>query len=1200
MKAFWLKSSLVTSLLLLVAAVGALPTRSDSGRQRPNFVEDRTSQKRGAATTTPLAYRSPGARHKLVIPNHDLELQQALQDARVIQKARRLNDYSVVEVSSETLDQLTPQALERAQLRDDLNLVLLKRGQIDTTGEEPAVDRDLRQTAGAAHALRLVQLFGPPTPAALAAVKATGVRVVGYVPNNAYLVWGSAAQINRLAALRHRGDVVQWDGAYHPAYKIDPHIKLDSIAQTGITVTVLDTPAAEATVARIKSEARDVLMPEYKTEGKLHVKVLTEAMNVKAWAQLPDVIGIEPWAAPHPMDERANQISAGLLTNETVNNVLFSRPTAPGYLAFLNSLGFTSDFNFAIDIADTGFDLGWDDATKMHADFTNAAGLSRIAYLADYTDDSNRSHPAGSTFQPTHDTAGHGTINASIAAGFNNKAGSAYNDAGGYSYGLGAAPFARLGISKVFTDNGNFGSFSYGDLLANAYRSGARISSNSWGACVLDNGFCNLYSDDCATYDYLVRDTDPLQDGNQGMVILFASGNDGDNSDKAPSVAVPGTAKNVIAVGLSENVRGTSSERDGCGLSQISADNAQDVVFFSGFGPVQDGRSKPDLVAPGSHMTGAATQDTIYANANVNDIGVCDKYYPAGQKLYTWSSGTSHSTPLAAGAAALAFQWLRLQLSHDPSPAIVKALMLNSTSYLGGGFANDNLPGAHQGWGLLNIGGMFENTSRILYDESPNRTFTQSGGAPFETTGIINDPTKEFRVMLAYTDAPGAEFSNAPFVNQLNLEVVIGGVVYRANNFNGQYSQPGGTVDFLNNTQGVRLPAGTTGPFVIRVRPTIIAGDGVPNNGNALDQDFALVVSNAREAAVPVLAITDAGDVSAGVSVHHANNANDASLIPGEQAQITLTLANQSASAGAVITNATLSLTAGSQTVSATLLGDAVGPIAAGTSKSSVAPFALTIPSSLRCGSVAQLRLEVNTAAGKYVLPVRIRVGRASGTTTVVMDDNVDGGNVAWKRKKGFDPSTQFAHSGTMSYHVVDPGKQDKDSLLALLFTKKSFLIPEGTGSVRLSFFHIFNFEPGFDGGVLELSTDNGETWIDLGSRILVGGYDGKVTSASNNPLGSRLAWTARGKPGVFSQVIVNLDDFVGQRVKLRFQAGFDEATGILDGYQGWFIDDIRITAQPYACGAAADVVQPAEDFSHQFFLRDPASASRPPRGRIE
>jgi hypothetical protein len=119
---------------------------------------------------------------------------------------------------------------------------------------------------------------------------------------------------------------------------------------------------------------------------------------------------------------------------------------------------------------------------------------------------------------------------------------------------------------------------------------------------------------------------------------------------------------------------------------------------------------------------------------------------------------------------------------------------------------------------------------------------------------------------------------------------------------------------------------------------------------------------------------------------------------------------------------------------------------------------------------------------------------------------------------------------------------------------------------VRLTFFHIFNFEPGFDGGVLEVSTDGGATWQDLGSRVLVGGYDGKVTAASDNPLGNRLAWTSRGKAGVFSQVVIDLDEFAGRKVKLRFQAGFDGATGANEGYAGWFIDDLRITAKRFTC----------------------------------
>jgi hypothetical protein len=851
------------------------------------------------------------------------------------------------------------------------------------------------------------------------------------------------------------------------------------------------------------------------------------------------------------MDERADQIVAGALSLNTVNNIQVSQPSGPGYLAFLNSVGFNTDFDFAVDVGDTGFDSGSLDADKVHPDFLNAGGVSRIAYLHDFTQDF---HPTDPTILPAHDALGHGTINASIIAGFNDKTGNANVDADGFRYGLGTAPFARIGVSKLFPDSRSSTSFSYTQFIQEAYNAGARLSNNSWGGCEAD--FCNFYSDDTQVFDALVRDADPNTLGNQGMSILFASGNEADVLN-SPSVSIPGTAKNVITVGISENVRGVT-ETDGCGVRGRDADNAHDVVFFSGYGPVRDGRAKPDLVAPGSHMQGAASQDKLYSGQ-----GVCNRYFPLGQTLYTWSSGTSHSTPVVAGGAALAFQWLKTTFGAEPSPALVKAFILNSTSYLDGVFANDNLPGAHQGWGLLNIGRMFESTSRIIYDESPARTFTESGGAPFEATGIIADSTKEVRVMLVWSDPPGSAVTNAPYVNQLNLEVIVGGVVYNGNHFSGQYSTPGGQKDFSNNVQGVRLPAGTTGPIVIRVRPTVIAGDGVPGDFNPLDQDFALVATNALESAIPVLTVEQAGDVSAGISVQHANGQTDSSLFAGESAKVTVTVRNQSQTTEAAIQGAALSLSGSSSS-------ETFNTIAPGQAGTNTSPFQIQVPSNLRCGSVANLQLQIDTSAGRFTLPVRVQVGRFSqpgGPEERLLFDDVDNFTVKWKRKGGFESVQGPAKSGTMSYHVEDPGKEQNDTRLALLFTKKMVTIPDNVGQVRLSFFHIFNFEPGFDGGILEISTDGGETYQDAGQLILVGGYDGTLTSGSSNPLGTRAAWTSRGRPGVFSQVVVDLSSFAGQRIKLRFRAGFDEAAGVLNGYTGWFIDDIQITAVRYTCG---------------------------------
>lgn len=1181
MKSFALRVSLAASLLALFSLVGALPGQSDDRKPQLNRQsEDRATKGRARPGVKQLSYRSPGATHKLLLPADDLDIEQQLMSSRATRKAKKYGAYSLVEVTDAELGTMAAATLDRASLRDDLNLMMLRPGQLDTTGPEPTIASDLRQRETGSRALHLVQLFGPPTPETLEALRATGARVVGYVPNNAYLMWTTRAQRRQLKALRQSADgssLVQWDGPYHPAYKVDPRIKLDSVEQVSLSIQILDTPEADNTISLVKSIANKVLMPEFRAAGAVRIKVLAESYRLKELAQAPDVLAIEPWSPMKLMDERADQIVAGALSLNTVNNVQVSQPSGPGYLAFLNSLGFNTDFDFAVDVGDTGFDKGSADADKVHPDFLNAAGESRIAYLHDFTQDT---HP-----DPSHDALGHGTINASIIAGFNNKTDAANADAEGFRYGLGTAPFARIGVSKLFPDSRSSSSFSYTQFIREAYIAGARLSNNSWGGCESD--FCNFYSDDSQVFDALVRDADGNTPGNQGMSILFASGNDADVLN-APSVSIPGTAKNVITVGLSENVRGT--ETDGCGVRGKDADNAHDVVFFSGYGPVQDGRAKPDLVAPGSHMQGAASQDNLYSGG-----GVCNRYFPLGQTLYTWSSGTSHSTPVVAGGAALAFQWLRTSLGAEPSPALVKAFILNSTSYLDGALAGDDLPGGHQGWGLLNIGRMFESTSRIIYDESPARTFTESGGAPFEATGVIADSTKEVRVMLVWSDPPGSAVTNAPYVNQLNLEVIVGGVVYNANHFSGQYSTTGGQKDFSNNVQGVRLPAGTTGPIVIRVRPTIIAGDGVPGDFNALDQDFALVATNAVESAIPVLTVEPAGDVSAGVSVHHADGTTDASLIAGESAEITVTVRNESQTTAANIQTAGLSIFVGTQG-NGQFGASSFPVIGPGETGVNALPFTIAVPPQLRCGSVANFELQLDTDAGSFKLPVRVQVGRFSqpgGPEERLLFDDVDNFTVKWKKKGGFLAVQGPAKSGTMSYHVEDPGKERNDTRLAQLFTKKVVNIPQNAGQVRLSFFHIFNFEPGFDGGILEISTDAGETFQDAGPFILVGGYDGTLTSDSSNPLGTRAAWTSRGRPGVFSQVIVDLSSFAGKAVKLKFRAGFDEAAGILNGYTGWFIDDIQVTAVRYTCG-------PTQAASEEIRTTESRGRSRPPRRGIQ
>ena len=62
--------------------------------------------------------------------------------------------------------------------------------------------------------------------------------------------------------------------------------------------------------------------------------------------------------------------------------------------------------------------------------------------------------------------------------------------------------------------------------------------------------------------------------------------------------------------------------------------------------------------------------------------------------------------------------------------------------------------------------------------------------------------------MLVWTDAPGHGLggSTPAWNNNLDLEVVVGGDVYRGNNFDASgWSQPGGPAEGKNNTEGVFL-----------------------------------------------------------------------------------------------------------------------------------------------------------------------------------------------------------------------------------------------------------------------------------------------------------------------------------------------------------------------------------------------------------
>lgn len=813
-----MKRLMLYSTVLVCAVLLATASVFVQERLRPQLGDrNEAPQRITDPDNLPTTFLNQNRLHKLILNNDEIGVYNDLAQRGAIREEVNYGSFRMLVVDQEALGGRAAMQSLPVAARDEQNLIVLNGYVLDTTNAEPLSKEppaDLRQTQMAmarknflrpGGGMYVVQFIGPIQDEWLRSLDQTGADVISYVPNNAYVVRADSDAAMRLIQLKDEQSFVQWVGDYEPAFRIRQSLvaarELDPDQFVNVTVQFIETGNTKRKVADLKRTARRFL-GEAQVLKYHNVTMNIPLSQVMDLATQDDVFSIEPAGERRRLDEAQGQIVAGNLSGNA--------PSGPGYLTWLGSKGFTSSqfTTFAVNVADDAYSL------SGHPDLPS----SRIAFQNNPT---NQSGAMG----------GHGFLNSHIIGGLNTGTGSANEDANGYNYGLGIAPWARVGITAIFGS----GSSSPAAWENTAYTSGSRISSNSWGFQTQTGGPIADYDSNSQAYDSIVRDAQTGTTGLQQLTVVFAAGNDGSGSN---TVSTPATAKNVITVGAGENVRQTGT--DGCGIGNTGADSANDIISFSSRGPVNsaggDGRVKPDIIAPGTHIEAGVPQ------SNYDGSSVCNQYWPSGQTLYGWSSGTSHSCPAVAGGAALVYQDFLNKGLGAPSPAMVKAVLMNSAAYMTGTGAGGNLPSNSQGMGRMDLGRAFDGTSRVLTDQTQVLGAT---GATYQLTGAIVDSSKPFRVTLAWTDAPGPT-TGAPWVNNLDLEVTVGGVTYKGNVFSGANSTSGGTADGKNNVESVFLPAGTSGNYTVTVKATNIAGDGVPGNADTTDQDFALLIYNAN------------------------------------------------------------------------------------------------------------------------------------------------------------------------------------------------------------------------------------------------------------------------------------------------------------------------------------------------------------------
>ena len=447
-----------------------------------------------------------------------------------------------------------------------------------------------------------------------------------------------------------------------------------------------------------------------------------------------------------------------------------------------------------VAVVDSGLDTGKNNT--MHADIS---GRIVAAYAYGRTNDWSDKDIHTWTGSSWDYDGGHGTHVVGSAVGN----GSASN--GNYS---GMAPNAELVIQSRMTSTGSYKSIAYSTMFRDSYVNGARIQTNSWSS---RSSYGNYTWRSWQTDYYIWKHPD--------FTVLFSAGNNGKTVGNH-SISTQASSKNVIAVGASESYRPSHSNSDN--ISQMADFSSQGYTWG-------DNRIKPDVVAPGTwilSMRSSLITDfwNHYWGSNSTYSGINSKY--------AFMGGTSMSTPIVAGMAALIRQYYEDEEDLDnPSAALVKATVINGARPLNGDWSS--IPNRYEGWGRVNLSNslatkdgdsgtltFYDNDTGLKNNEKHSRMVSVSSGK----TDMI--------ATLVWTDYPGSNQSSTKLVNDLDLKIETpDGKVFNGNDFLSPYND---TRDSKNNVERIRIP--TPEPGIYRVNVSA-------NSVTVAPQDYALVIS---------------------------------------------------------------------------------------------------------------------------------------------------------------------------------------------------------------------------------------------------------------------------------------------------------------------------------------------------------------------
>lgn len=618
----------------------------------------------------------------------------------------------------------------------------------------------------------LVQLDFVPRQAAKDELKTRGLNLLAYVPDYAWIA--SVPASNPATVMQLPG--VVWAGELTVEDKLDPAILKGewggyNFASDGTAAVYVAMHLDETldTGRALVAGRGGKVTGEVKGINLLMVEMPRE--NIRALAAEDAVQWIEP------AEPALGESNDGIRQRIGVDTV----QAAPYNL---------SGAGVDILIYDSGI------VTPTHPDFTGrlTIGAGEPNGVSDHS-----THVAGTA-------AGSGSLSAS---------------AGGTALQWhGMAPGADI-ISYGYTWNG-VGMLFYnnpGDIENNwaaaqntygADLGSASLSSNIYLNYPASCALMGNYGTTSVLMDQIIRGGNSVVGTGDKYIATWAAGNERGSASSCgtySTMSPPASAKNPIHVGASDKLDNMST--------------------FSSWGPTDDGRIKPIVVATGVSIK--STVPNMFTNSSSRNCnGSGDDYcYP-----YDTMSGTSMATPAVAGSLALMLQHYRSVYATSGNfwPSTAKAILMQTAKDKGNAG-----PDYQWGYGLVDI--------RAAVDLITRRGFVQANVAQGEVdvyTFVVTDTALPAQVSLAWDDYEATFNANPTLINNLNLELVApSGTLWRPWILNAAIPANNATrgVNNVDNQEQVTVSSPEKGTWLVRVR-----GTTVPQG----PQDYALACQGCR------------------------------------------------------------------------------------------------------------------------------------------------------------------------------------------------------------------------------------------------------------------------------------------------------------------------------------------------------------------